>query len=477
MKNLIAMFNKDINKIIALVSLIFIAPQLDAQQLPVYNQYMFNQFVLNPAMSSVGVEVPTITAIHRNQWVGVDGAPETSLITFNGDIVERNVGYAAYLYRDQTGILSTTSFYGNYSYNFLAFDGFRIALGLSAGVVYKGVDRSKINLPNSADPILATNIGNGSTFDFNFGVNFNYWNFDLGFAAPQLFGNSINSSEALRDSSMSFNLERHYVGVLRYTYNLSIPYIGQFGDRAKIIPQLTTRYLPNSPVQFDLHTTLELEDLGWLGVGYRTNMGIISTVGFDVTNDLAIGYSYEMNLGATSKSLGSSHEITLVYRLGGNKRLNDRLQLELEQMRTEELELMELMEEDMIRRQDSIAQRLQNDIVLIDNKLEERTDLFRRELGEAPVEEDDLSTTASNVVAGSKGFYIVANVFAYWKNAENMVKNLSDEGYDVDYFYHKANKFYYVFLRKYKTYESALKIKQNNINGTYFDEIWIKEVK
>jgi hypothetical protein len=163
--------------------------------------------------------------------------------------------------------------------------------------------------------------------------------------------------------------------------------------------------------------------------------------------------------------------------MGSTKRLNDRLQLELEQMRTEELELMDLMEEEMIRRQDSIAQRLQNDIVLIDNKLEERTDMFRRELGEAPAIEDDLSTTASNVVAGSKGFYLVANVFAYWKNAENMVNDLSDEGYDVDYFYHKDNKFYYVFLRKYKTYENALKMKQNNINGTYFDEIWIKEVK
>ncbi len=93
------------------------------------------------------------------------------------------------------------------------------------------------------------------------------------------------------------------------------------------------------------------------------------------------------------------------------------------------------------------------------------------------LEEDDLSTTASNVVAGSKRFYVVSGVFAYRINAEELNNKLAAEGYDVEYFFNKANRFYYVFLRKYKTYRMALRMRNNNINGTYFDDLWVKEVK
>ena len=462
-------------KLYAIIVLVAISGIAEAQQLPIYNQFKYNQFVYNPALSGVDTDVPVLTMMHRNQWTGIDGAPETSLISFNGVETDKKIGYAAYLYHDKTGLLSTTSFYGNYSFRFTVLKDFNIALGLSAGIINKGINMGKANVNDPSDYALSTDISGRTVFDFNAGVNLSYWNFDLGFAVPQLFANSIDYAEELRDTSVVYSLDRHYVGSLRYTYNFEMDQLGVFGKGMSLVPQVITRIAPDVPVQLDAHLMLDLRNLGWIGAGYRTDMGPLANIGVNITDDLAVGYAYEFNTTNVSRQLGSTHELSLVYKFGGAKRLMEKVRLELDQVKKEEIELMNEMEERLIRRQDSIADALRSDIVINANQLITQNDILNA--GGDFIEEDDLSTTASNVVAGSKGFYIVANVFAYRQNAEVMANRLASEGYDVEYFYNKANRYYYVFLRKYKTYETALIYKQNNINGTYFDELWIKEVK
>ena len=129
-----------------------------------------------------------------------------------------------------------------------------------------------------------------------------------------------------------------------------------------------------------------------------------------------------------------------------------------------------------MRSQDSMAQALRGDIVINANEIQKINGRID-DLGGEIIEEDDLSTTASHVIAGSAGFYVVSGVFAYRVNAEEQYNKLQAEGYDVEYFFNKGNRFYYVFLRKYKTYRMALRMRSNHINGTYFDDLWVKEIK
>ncbi|MEN8136833.1 MAG: PorP/SprF family type IX secretion system membrane protein [Bacteroidota bacterium] len=463
-------------KLLTVIALVMLFGVAEAQQLPIYNQFNYNQFVYNPALSGVDTEIPVFTMMHRNQWTGVDGAPETSLISFNGIMSDKNVGYAAYLYNDISGILRTTSAYGNYSFSFDVVDDFRIALGLSAGIINKGLNVARANVDDRSDPALGDYTAGKTVFDFNAGINLSYMNFDFGFAVPQLFAQPIDYAQNLGDNSVVYKLDRHFVGSLKYTYDFEIASLGKLGKEASLVPQVITRVVSNVPVQVDAHLMLELRQLGWIGAGYRTDMGPMANLGVNLTDDLSAGYAYEFNVSNVSSQLGSTHELSLIYKLGGAKRLMDKVQIELEQLKKEEIELMNQMEERMIRRMDSIAEALRNDIVINANKLISHNETLESE-GLDYLEEDDLSTTASNVVAGSKGFYIVAGVFAYRKNAEAINNKLASEGYDVEYFYNKANRYYYVFLRKYKTYEQASKLRKNNINGTYFDELWIKEVK
>ena len=59
----------------------------EAQQLPQFTQYMFNTISVNPAYAG-SRETLNVTALHRNQWAGIDGNPVTS--TFSMHMPSRN---------------------------------------------------------------------------------------------------------------------------------------------------------------------------------------------------------------------------------------------------------------------------------------------------------------------------------------------------------------------------------------------------
>ena len=70
-----------IMKKILYIIIVFIAGMqlVFAQQKPQYTQYVFNNYLLNPAVS--GIENYTDAKVgYRSQWTGLDGAPVTSYI-------------------------------------------------------------------------------------------------------------------------------------------------------------------------------------------------------------------------------------------------------------------------------------------------------------------------------------------------------------------------------------------------------------
>jgi type IX secretion system PorP/SprF family membrane protein len=77
-------------KWLLLVSILFASGNALAQQQPMYSQYMFNMLNINPAYAgSRGVS--TMTALYRNQWVGIPGAPRTSSFSFDMPLNEKKI--------------------------------------------------------------------------------------------------------------------------------------------------------------------------------------------------------------------------------------------------------------------------------------------------------------------------------------------------------------------------------------------------
>ena len=74
--------------IVAILFLIFTAG-IKAQQLPLYSQYMFNKFLINPAVAgSDGYSSFNLTA--REQWIGIDNSPKTHSLSYQTRILKKS---------------------------------------------------------------------------------------------------------------------------------------------------------------------------------------------------------------------------------------------------------------------------------------------------------------------------------------------------------------------------------------------------
>ena len=103
-------------KILILTIVLYTSVSSFAQQLPLYSNYFFTPYMYNPALSGKSGDTE-LSIVHRRQWTGIQGSPETSAIGLNGGIDSEKWGYSLYAYNDQTDIVSRTAFYGNYAYH------------------------------------------------------------------------------------------------------------------------------------------------------------------------------------------------------------------------------------------------------------------------------------------------------------------------------------------------------------------------
>ena len=66
--------------ILVAISLAFMVTGVYAQQLPFTSQYMFNDYLINPAVGGSLDHMP-ITLSVRSQWAGLEGSPKTQFFS------------------------------------------------------------------------------------------------------------------------------------------------------------------------------------------------------------------------------------------------------------------------------------------------------------------------------------------------------------------------------------------------------------
>ena len=76
-----------------------------AQQKPQYTQYVFNNLLLNPAVT--GIENYTDVKLgYRSQWTGLQGAPVTSYLTIDAPIGDKFIQGDATAFPAEGGVNS-----------------------------------------------------------------------------------------------------------------------------------------------------------------------------------------------------------------------------------------------------------------------------------------------------------------------------------------------------------------------------------
>lgn len=295
--------NRIVYKLIVGIFLVMSVWSARAQQDPMFTQYNKNPLTINPAIAGVR-NINNLTLLLRSQWVGMEGAPKTSTLSYQ-TILNNEMGLGLNLIYDQIGPVSQTGVYADYAYR-LTIDQEKdrnLSLGLMLGLNHYSFDLVSLRV-NEYDEDIPVG-GRYTMWLPNFGVGGFYYTpkFFLGFSIPKLLKNSLSAAD--NTLTAADREERHIFAMTGAIFELN-PYI-------KLRPSAIGRIVNGAPASLDLNASLIYNDKISVGALYRIGVSIGGIIGWQLNDQLHLSYSYDFynkNLG--SYSFGT-HEIVLSY--------------------------------------------------------------------------------------------------------------------------------------------------------------------
>ncbi len=137
--------------------------QQDAQ----FTQYMYNTISINPAYAG-SRGVMSIFALHRTQWVGLDGAPTTNAASINTPISNSNLGLGLSFVNDKIGPTNENTISVDLSYTIPTSENFKLSFGMKATANLFNLNANKLNPVDQGNPqfqnlrnVFTPNIGAG----------------------------------------------------------------------------------------------------------------------------------------------------------------------------------------------------------------------------------------------------------------------------------------------------------------------------
>jgi type IX secretion system PorP/SprF family membrane protein len=277
------------------------------QQIPLIDHYYLNPFLSNPAMA--GNNGNQVFLTHRSQWLDVEGAPETTVLTVDGQLPSEKIGLGVMAFRDQTNIFARSGFYGTYSYKLQVSDDAKLSFGLSLGFEQNRLLFNQVKADEPVEITLIESARNWDNFDAAFGANFNIENLNIGLAAYQLFGNNVDINDPGNFTTYHFSHWRHFLATASYV----IPINDDFSVR----PVAQVRFAMDIPVQFDATAVADYQGRFWLGAGYRDQFGLNMLAGARLADKFTAAYSYGASMGDVQRLSQNTHEIVFGMTLGG----------------------------------------------------------------------------------------------------------------------------------------------------------------
>lgn len=296
---------KTIKKITFAVALTLGSLASQAQQAPMYTHYMYNTLAINPAYAG-SRDALTVTGLNRMQWVNFKGAPMTQTVTMHAPLRNEHIGIGLAVLNDKIGPINNTSVTVDFAYIMKLNEKSKLALGLSATANMMQAGLSSLQLDQQTDPIFQNNINNQITPNFGFGAYYSRERFYAGISVPGLLQNNYSSVTLANGSASTGKEQQHYFFIAGTMINIT--------DNFAFKPTTLIKVTPAAPAQADFTASFVIMKKFLIGAMFRTGDAVGGLVGFDITNQFHIGYSYDWSYGLqTSRYNQGSHEIVLRY--------------------------------------------------------------------------------------------------------------------------------------------------------------------
>jgi len=386
--------------------------RVHAQNYPVYNSFFVNPFLYNPAEAIT--EYTQIYALHRQQWLSVEGAPVLSTLTFTTLMNESRAGIGGKITSYKRGLLNTTDISMAYAYGIPTGQKNWLFLGLSGGAISNSIDLTKITDPN--DPAIANYLANNIQPAASFGMLYRSGNgLNVGISLPQLFPSTFNSDKSFSNTTVKPTDNVFFTIYYKRKVESKIVSRNKGGVRKKVRTDETVaplefyfnyKYSKFGNSQFEFLTKLNLTQNFWLGGSYRLPYGFTGNLGVN-TQRFVFGYSYEPGNQPQNGFSQGSHEIILGVKLGQPKKFKRAAPV-----------LRSTLTKDPSEKHTARFQET------VDNP-----DQINQEGGQA-----------------KKKYYVVIRLFNDFTQADAYKRKLVEEKYNADIFYNPADRKYYVHV-------------------------------
>ena len=288
------------------------------QQESQYSMYMFNQLLINPAVTGTE-DFSDIKVGYRNQWVQIQDHPQNFYGTFHTPLGKSKPdfddvkplpwhGVGGFATGEVAGIINKYKAYGSYAYHIPLNTKMIFSLGTFLGFQNYYVNQSKAKFAdNQTDLALSSNVSSISP-DGSVGAWLYSRELYVGLSVLQIFNNKVKVVDA---GNPSGKLNRHYFFTAGYKIKLN--------EIWAVVPSVLIKGLAPAPVQFDINAKLRYKDMFWAGLSYRNKDAAVFLVGMTYDNRIDIGYAFDYSTSKFNKYTYGSHEILVGYHLPKKK--------------------------------------------------------------------------------------------------------------------------------------------------------------
>lgn len=275
-----------------------------AQQDSQYTQYMYNTITINPAYAGSRGAL-SVFGLYRTQWVGLDGAPETSTFSVNTPLNNSDLGLGVSLVNDKIGPTNENTLSADLSYTVPTSETFKLSFGIKGTANLFNLDVNKLSFEDQGDPQFQ-DLKNKISPNIGAGV---YWHSDKAYVGVSI-PNFIETNRYSNNDNAIFKDKINYYFMAGYVFDIDY-YV-------KFKPAVLTKMVQGAPLQVDLSGNFMFNDKFVVGLAYRWSASVSALAGFQVSDGLYIGYGYDHETTNLRKYNSGSHEIFLRFEFFNN---------------------------------------------------------------------------------------------------------------------------------------------------------------
>ncbi len=267
-----------------------------------YTTYMFNKLAFNPAYAG-SHEVLTLSAHYRNQWAGLDGAPQTFSFAAHTPFLDRRCGAGLSIISDKIGLVNNLYIDLSYNYKIGINKITTLNIGLDAQLYHSRMDWGDADPLDTTDADLLSDDVRQFNPNFGLGLYLQNPNYYLGISAPKLLKTSIYDKKAVAEIR----------GAVLQSYYLMGGFTKRLNGKIEIQPGALISFNPNAPFELDLNFNIIFLEKMLVGLSYRLQDSFDAILQFRINKNLKVAVAFDLTTSELRAHSPGSFELMLEY--------------------------------------------------------------------------------------------------------------------------------------------------------------------